>query len=325
MPKVTLSNGVSFDCPPELSILDSAKKHKITLEYSCDNGRCGVCVAPIVDGETMVLRHEEALAGELAGDVILTCCRTPITDITLAIEDLSHLGSLKTVTLPCRIDNLMLLARDVLELTLRLPQAADFQYFPGQYINLIAKDGIRRSYSIANAASKNKKVTLHIKFVKGGVMSDYLFYQATVNDLLRFEGPLGTFSFRGNGSKNLIFMATGTGIAPVKAILESLDSQNIKGSNVYVIWGGRYLKDLYWDLSQLALPHRYVPVLSQEQDWQGFKGHVQDALMSLELDLAVSTVYACGSELMIKESMQLLVDNGLSKNQFYSDAFVSSN
>ena len=138
MPKVTLSNGVSFDCPPELSILDSAKKHGITLEYSCDNGRCGVCVAPILDGETLVLQHEEALAGELADDIILTCCRSPVTDVTLAIEDLNHLGALKTVTLPCRIDDLTLLASDVLELTLRLPPAADFQYYPGQYINLVA-------------------------------------------------------------------------------------------------------------------------------------------------------------------------------------------
>jgi CDP-4-dehydro-6-deoxyglucose reductase len=323
--KITLKNGITFECATDQIILDAAKQNGIAIEHSCRTGRCGVCATTVLSGDTVAMSPETSEIGDSHGELmILTCCRAPVADLELGIEDLGEIGKLQTVTLPCRIDNLDMLNEAVLELTLRLPPTANFKFVAGQYINLIGEDGLKRSYSIANSPAKDGKIILHIKCVKNGMMSDYLFNRAKKNDLLRFEGPLGTFSFRKDDSKNVVFLATGTGIAPVKSILEDLQHKNID-KNVIVIWGGRYLGDLYWRTSCISLPHQYIPVLSRELNWLGFRGYVQNALLDLELDLASTTVYACGSEFMIKDASSLLIQNGLPLDRFHSDAFVSSN
>jgi CDP-4-dehydro-6-deoxyglucose reductase len=323
LPRIILSNGVEFECSSEQSILDAAKQNKITIEHSCSTGRCGVCAAPLVSGRTKLIKEGTIAENEVKQGDIITCCRAPVTDIYLGIEDLSDIGIIPAVTLPCRISGLNLLNDDVMQVILRTPPNSDFNFVAGQYLDLIYR-GIRRSYSIGNKRRDDGKLYLNIKKVKGGEMSDYLFHHAELNHLLRFEGPLGTFSFREDLSKNIVLLATGTGIAPVKAILEYLEEMNFD-RNIFVIWGGRYLKDLYWNPNCLSLPLTYIPVLSRQTDWDGAKGYVQDALLALGLDFTSTTIYACGSEIMIKESLKLLLDNGLPRNRYYCDAFVSSN
>lgn len=324
MLKVTLSNGVSFECASDQTILEAARTNEIAIEHSCRNGRCGICAAVVLEGETVALNPEDPNAGlDLASKEVLTCCRAPLSDIALDIEDLGEIGKINSRTLPCRVDALNFLAPDVVEVILRLPPDADFHFVPGQYINLIGQHGVKRSYSIANAPSADKKLSLHIKRVNGGVMSDYLFERAKVNDLMRLEGPLGTFSYRDNDSTQIVFLATGTGIAPVKALLQDLGNKGLD-KDIWVIWGGRVLTDLYWDSSLNTLPHQFVPVLSRQSDWMGFSGYVQEALLDLQLDLESTTVYACGSDQMIRDASRCLVENGLPRQRFYSDAFVSS-
>lgn len=322
MPKVTLSNGTSFKCASSQSILDAAKANKIAIEYSCSNGRCGVCVAPLTQGKTKLIMNNEVIESDLGEGNILTCCSSPVTDISLGIEDLNGIDFTPSITLPCRIHSLSLVNEDVMEVVLRIPPNSNFNFLPGQYIDLIYGD-IRRSYSIANKRREDKKLFLNIKKVKTGQMSNYLFQEARLENLLRFEGPLGTFSFRSDSSKNIVFLATGTGIAPVRAILEDLDERKLN-KNIFVIWGGRNSKDLYWNPCNLSNKINYIPVLSRQLDWDGVKGYVQDALLALNLDLSTTTVYACGSEMMIKDALKLLIGSGLPKNRFYSDAFISS-
>lgn len=324
MPKITLKNGIKFECARNQIILEAAKLNGIAIEHSCRTGRCGVCATTVLSGDSVALKPEISEIYNSCGELmILTCCRAPVVDLELGIEDLGDIGKLQTVTLPCKIDNLKMLNKVVLELTLRLPPTANFKFVAGQYINLTSQGGTKRSYSIASSPAKDGKIILHIKRVKNGMMSDYLFNKAKKNDLLRFEGPLGTFSFRNDNSKNVVFLATGTGIAPVKSILEDLQQKNID-KNLIVIWGGRYLEDLYWKTSCISLPHKFIPVLSRELNWVGLRGHVQNALLDLDLDLTSTTVYACGSQSMIKDASNLLIQNGLPQGQFHSDAFVSS-
>ena len=154
-------------------------------------------------------------------------------------------------------------------------------------------------------------------------MSEYLFSRASVNDLLRLEGPLGTFSYREDNSENLVFIATGTGIAPIKAMLESFEASRVK-AKVFVIWGARFEKDLFFELAIPSLPYSFIPVLSREDREGYFSGYVQDVVLDLGLDLKKTTVYACGSEVMIRGASELLIDSGLPSGRFYSDAFVSS-
>jgi len=310
------------------SILESARQAGIMLEHSCRTGRCGVCKAKVISGETDVIQAEESLAAEdEANSLILTCCRAAKTDLQLDIEDLGELGSIQIKTLPCRIDSLQLLSDDVVEVLLRTPPNSRIEYLPGQYIDMIGKDGLRRSYSIANAPRQDGKITLQIRKVEQGKMSQYWFEEAKANDLLRMEGPLGTFCLRKSNAKQLILLATGTGIAPVKAILEQLATTPVTNTynHIYLYWGGRTDQDIYWQPAFESLPITFTPVLSRTPEWQGRKGYIQQAVIEDGHDLLDAVVYACGSETMIHSAHEQLVTAGLNNKHFYSDAFVSSN
>ena len=328
MPQVKLSNGSRFAATSFTSLLDAALLAGIALPHSCKTGRCSACKCKVLQGKTAALQTETGLTdAEKAEGWILSCARAAQTDVTLEVEDLCGVVLPPIKTLPCRISSIARMTSDVVKVSLRLPPAADFKAIPGQYIDVIGPGGVRRSYSLANADTANKILELHIRAVESGVMSDYWFKQAKANDLLRFNGPLGTFFLRNVSKLNLIFLATGTGIAPVKAMLESLvgiaPAQAPK--SVTVFWGGRTTVDLYFDPKAIPAGHRFVPVLSRfNESWTGAKGHVQNALLSLHPDLSSTVVYACGSDRMINSALASLLAAGLPEKRFFADAFVSS-
>lgn len=326
---VTLSNQKTFTAEPGKSLLDCAKSQGTVLEYSCRTGRCGVCKTRVLKGETLVIQPELALSEEERGcGTVLTCCRAAVTDLELDIEDLGLLASIQIKTIPCRLDSLERLAGDVVRVILRTPPTSTLFYLAGQYIDVIGKEGVRRSYSIANAVRADAKLELHIRQVPEGVMSQYWFGDAQANDLLRLEGPLGTFCLRDTQTKNLVFMATGTGIAPVKAMLEALAAapETLDDKRIFVYWGGRTEIDLYWQPDFPALNLTFRPVLSRaDTQWSGATGYVQHAVLAENLDLADTSVYACGSEAMIHTAREVLTQAGLPLKHFHSDAFVSSN
>ena len=326
MLSVSLKNGVQFTSLDGKSILESARHSGKTLEHSCRTGRCGVCKARLIEGEAEVVQAEESLTDkERIDGFILTCCRVAKTNIALDIEDLGVLSDIEVKTLPCRIDTIQMLSADVIEVTLRTPPTGKLEYVPGQYVDMIGRDGLRRSYSIANAPREDGKVTLQIRKVEKGKMSQFWFYEARPNDLLRMEGALGTFCLRHSDTTQLILLATGTGVAPFKAILEQLakSPERVDFSHIYLYWGGRTEGDIYWQPDFPMLPFTFIPVLSRSA-WQGRKGYIQHAVIEDGHDLTKSSIYACGSESMIQSARQQLIASGLYEGNFYSDAFVSS-
>lgn len=327
--KIRLANGTSFDANQDATILNSAMSSDIALEYSCRTGRCGVCRAKIVSGDTKLISTETSLTSEdIAAGYILTCCRAAVSDLELDIEDLGDLSKYKAKTFPARIDSIKQASYDVVEVVLRTPPSNTLDFRAGQYIDVIGPNGVRRSYSLANAPREDGKLKLEIRKVEGGELSKYWFGEAKSNDLLRLEGPLGTFCLRPKPSKNLILLATGTGIAPLKAILEELESSESDEAwtyeSIYLYWGGRIQEDIYWLPDFPNLPLKFIPVLSRATDNDGRTGYIQDAVIADQIDLADSFVYACGSEAMIRSAKGTLITAGLDSKRFYSDAFVSS-
>lgn len=328
MPHIRLSNGKKFMAAPEVSILDAAAQAHVSLPYSCKTGRCSSCKCKVVSGETLALTAEMGLTQEeLEQGWILSCVRSAQTDLELEIDDLSSVELPSPKTIPCRISRIERLATDVVRVILRLPPAAAFTFLPGQYIDVIGPNGVRRSYSLANAPAADKMLELHIRAVEGGLMSDYWFNQAKENDLLRLIGPLGTFFLRETTGQDLVFLATGTGIAPVKAMLEGLCRlpTEQQPASVGILWGGRTPADLYIDLPSLPSYYQFLPVLSRtDGDWAGAKGYVHEVLLQRTADLSRTSVYACGSDAMIHSARKVLLAAGLPTRQFYADAFVSS-
>lgn len=325
---VTLSSGKSFQTSSDSTILDSATQSHISLPYSCKTGRCSTCKCKVISGETEALVAELGLTElEKSEGWILSCTRTATTDVVLELEDLGGVVLPEARTQVCRISSLDKLAPDVIRVVLRLPPKTIFNFISGQYINVIGPGGIRRSYSLANAPRLDNTLELHIRALENGVMSQYWFSQAAVNDLLRLYGPQGTFFLRNVTGRDLIFLATGTGIAPVKAMLEALPnlSADQQPKSVTVIWGARHTQDLYLDIADMLGIENYIPVLSRpEPTWQGAQGYVQDVLLRHMFDLRNCAVYACGSDAMIHSAKSTLTSAGLPGQYFFSDAFVCS-
>lgn len=325
---IHLTSGREFAAESGVSLLDAASAAGIALPYSCRTGRCSTCKALVQRGQTCPRTEEAGLSPEeIEAGWILTCVRSAETDVELDIEDLGGITLPQPKTLPCRIAELENLAPDVLRVKLRLPPTSAFSFIPGQYIDVIGLNGTRRSYSLANASFSDKLLELHIRAVNGGAMSDYWFNHAKLNDLLRLTGPLGTFFLRECKNTDIFFLATGTGIAPVKAMLESLMHvpEDQQPQSITVLWGGRKPEDLYIDIAAIPGKHRYIPVISRpSEDWTGAKGYVQDVLLTTAPDLTKVVVYACGSDNMIHDAKKLLSNAGLPIVRIYSDAFVSS-
>lgn len=329
MPNVTLSTGRTFFADPAVTLLDAARAQGVTLEYSCRTGRCGICKAPVLAGETVALKPEgEGLSeAEAAEGVILTCCRAATSDVTLDIEPLDRLAGLEIRTMPARIVSLMRLAPDIIKVVLRTPPASPMRFLPGQYVDVLAED-VRRSYSLANAPRADGLLELLIKRYPGGRLSEYWFERAAENDLIRIEGPFGTFFLREEGPRDIVFLATGTGIAPVKALLEELAAEPERAARhrLRVFWGNRAAESFCWDTVSLGLDIAVHHLLSDRQAaWEGARGYVQDAAIRDGIDPADSVVYACGSNAMIASAREAMRALGLPAGRFFSDAFVSSN
>lgn len=328
MTLVTLTMGRSFDIPVGCSILDAAAQSQVLLPYSCKTGRCSACKCKVVKGKTIAMNPEVGLTeGEKAQGWILSCARTAVEDVLINVEDLLEVTLPAVKTLPCRISSLEYLAGDVLRVMLRLPPTTDFKYIAGQYIDVIGPNGVRRSYSLANSYAADNLLELHIRAVDGGVLSEYWFNHAKVNDLLRLYGPLGTFFVRDTANIDMIFLATGTGIAPIKALLEFVATlpQDKKPKSTTVFWGARVPQDLYLDINAIPGQHQFFPVLSRPPiSWTGVRGYVQQAFLAKNPNMNNIAVYACGSDAMIKEAKVSLAAAGLPTNRFYSDAFVCS-
>jgi CDP-4-dehydro-6-deoxyglucose reductase len=329
MPTVTLSNGRSFLADPAVSILEAAQAAGITLEYSCRTGRCGICKAPLLAGKSAVLRSEDESLTEkdVLDGMILTCCRSAESDILLDLEPLDRLAGIEIRTMPARIVLMDRLAPEIVRVVLKTPPATPLHFVAGQYIDVIA-DGVRRSYSLANSPRSDNLLELIIKRYPGGHLSSFWFERAKPNDLIRLEGPFGTFFRRNSESKNILFLATGTGIAPVKALLEEMavDREASSHQRIRVFWGNREAENFCWDPVSLGLNIGFHHLLSGgDPNWAGRRGYVHEAAIDDGVDPTDTIVYACGSSVMIASARNALSALGLHPRRFVSDAFVSSN
>ena len=328
MYSVKLRDNTVFQCSTEETIFQGAQNAGVYLEHSCLTARCSSCKTRVINGEVTNVQDEFVLtSAERDGGFVLSCNAKPSSDLVLDLENLSRYGIPAPKTIPAKIDRLEFLNDDVVRVVFRTPPAQKLSYLAGQYVNLI-KGTVKRSYSIANAPDQNGKLEFLIKNYDGGLMSRYWFSEAKPGDLLRVEGPRGSFFLRDNPNvETLVFLATGTGIAPVKAMLENASQTgDLKDKAIYMFWGGRYLPDLFWEPKFKELAFNYVPVLSRaDESWSGHMGYVQDVLIKESIALDKAQVYACGSEAMIHSANELLTHNGLPENNFFSDAFVTTN
>lgn len=317
-------------CDSNTTIFEAAKNNGIALEHSCLTARCRSCAVQIKLGTKIDKLDDLVLSSdEKSNNWALSCNSIPTSDLVIDVEDLGDIQIFEKKIIPAKIQSINELNDTVIEVSLRLPPNSNFTYNSGQYVN-ITKGSIKRSYSIANAYREFGLLTFLIRKYENGQMSKYWFEEAKTNDLLRIEGPAGSFFLRDSDVKNIIFIATGTGVAPIKAILESISEfeRKLSNKNIWVFVGARYENDIFWQPNEFngILNLKYIPVLSKaSEDWRGENGYVQDIVLKQNIPLSDSQVYACGSNNMIESAKKLFIVNGLNYKNFFSDAFVATN
>lgn len=329
--EVTLRpSGHSFSAEADETILEAALRHGYTLPHSCRDGVCGVCKGKVLEGQLDYGRHQDSTltAAEKAAGMALFCCARPLSDLVIESREITAPGDIVVKTLPCRVQKMERLSPDVMALQLVLPANERLQFLAGQYIDILQKDQKPRSFSLANAPHQDAFLELHIRNVAGGGFTHHVFNEMKEREILRIKGPLGTFFLREDTDKPIIFVASGTGFAPVKAIIEhALHSGIARPMHFY--WGGRTLADMYMqDKAKLweARGIRFTPVLSEalpEDRWQGRTGFVHQAVLDDYADLSGHEVYACGAPVVVEAACRdFTALRGLPQEAFFSDAFT---
>lgn len=325
-------SGHLFEVEPGNTLLRAALEAGIHLPYGCRNGTCGACKGRVVSGQVdRGLYAEGALADdEVARGYALFCCARPLSDLVIESREVGAVRDIPVKTLPCRVQKMDRLAPDVMLLQLKLPANERLQFLAGQYIDILLKDGRRRSFSIANAPHADELLELHVRLVPGGHFTSRVFEAMKERDILRFEGPHGDFFLREESARPLILLAGGTGFAPIKAMVEHALHQKIARPMV-LYWGARDRAGLYlhelaagWAASHAGF--RYVPVLSepaQAEDWRGRTGLVHLAVMDDFPDLSGHQAYVCGAPAMIEAARRDFISlRGLKEEDFFADAFT---
>ncbi|TFW16434.1 CDP-6-deoxy-delta-3,4-glucoseen reductase [Duganella callida] len=326
-------SGHQFSCEEDETILAAAMRAGVGLPYGCKNGACSSCKGKVLAGSVTHKPHQERALSkeEEAAGMSLFCCALAHGDVVIEAREVAGSDDYPIRKMPSRVTTLEKVASDVIVMTLQLPANETLKFRAGQYIEFMLKDGKRRSYSIATAPEQDQPLTLHIRHLPGGLFTDQVFGSMKERDILRFEGPMGTFFVRDDSDKPMVLLASGTGFAPIKAIVEHLRARGSTRQMV-LYWGGRRPQDLYMDALCRAwaqtLPNfRYVPVLSDLQPadhWAGRTGFVHQAVMADLPDLSGHQVYACGAPIMVESAKRDFVAQcGLPDDEFYADAFTT--
>lgn len=316
------------------TVLDAALRQRIVLPYSCRTGSCATCKGRVISGEVEYGEYQEQAlnAAERGRGYALLCQARPLSDLEVEAREIAVSSEIEIKLLPCRVVAMSPIAHDVMEIRLKLPQNQRFHYLPGQYIDLLMRDGRRRSFSIANPPNEEGTLELHVRRVPDGYFTNYIFEGMKERDLLRFQGPLGTFFLReDSGERPLIFIAGGTGFAPIKAILEHAFAEGIQRM-MHFFWGARALHDLYMraPVESWAREHdnfNFTPVLSEpaeDDHWGGETGWVHEAVTRHYPDLSACEVYASGPPPMIEAMKKSFPEHGLPGERLFYDSFEFS-
>ena len=327
--------GQVFQAEPDEAILDAALRQGLMLPYGCRDGACGACRGKVLSGD---IDYGKALLSTLSeadrqAGFALFCCASAHSDLAIESREVRSAQELPIKTLPARVQTLVRLAPDVMLVELKLPASERLQFLPGQYIEILLRDGRRRAFSLANSPHDDACLQLHVRQVLGGRFTEQVFSTMKERDLLRIRGPYGSFFLREDSPKPMLLVAGGTGLAPIKAIVEHAIAEN-SARPMSIYWGGRRRVDLYvletaeqWARTQTNI--RFVPVLSAAQPddhWNGRSGFVHVAAMADFPDMSDQQVYVCGAPEMVAAARRDFVGQcHLPENEFFADSFDYAN
>jgi CDP-4-dehydro-6-deoxyglucose reductase len=330
--QITLKpSGHHYEVADGATLLEAALDAGYVLPYGCRNGACGSCRAKVLEG---TVDHGRSQAGALPENArregyTLLCCATAQSDVTIECRELADSNEYPLRIMPCRVQALDRLADDVMQISLKLPVNERLAFRAGQYIEFMLKGGGRRAFSIANAPHDDGFLQVHVRKIEGGKFTAHVFDAMQIKEILRFEGPHGSFHLREESDKPIVLLAGGTGFAPIKSIVEHAIHNHIKRP-MKLYWGARNQAGLYmhalarqWAAENANI--EYIPVLSEvghDDAWNGRTGLVHQAVLNDVADFSGYQVYACGAPGMIDAARHDFRAHGLPDDEFFADAFT---
>ena len=319
-------SNISFACSENEPVLSAAERAGYAIPYSCRKGVCSSCEGWLSKGS--VRQRSDEITGP-AGRVLF-CIATPQSDLVVRPRRIQRSDPLARKRITARVFRLSRPADDVAVLQLRFPASIRAKFRAGQYLRIKTPDGDERSFSMANAPQESDGVQLHIRNVPGGAFSERVLASLQLNDKLEIEVPFGDFYIRDGDEAPYVLVATGTGFAPLKSIIDDMIHRR-KRNEVRFYWGGRGRADLYMAEACESWARRcpwftFIPVLSEpDSDWKGRRGLVHRAVLDDIPDLSGGCVYACGNPMMIQAARaEFKTLGGLPDDRFHADAFVPS-
>jgi CDP-4-dehydro-6-deoxyglucose reductase len=319
-------SGHQFTAEEGEVLLDAAERQGINLPYGCRNGLCGSCSGTLMSGAVIYPNEQDIDLEGKPDNFCLTCQATAASDIVLHMQEVETEEALEVRTLPCKVDEMEQLSHDVMRVYLKLPENQRLQYLAGQYLDFLMEDGRRRAFSMANAPHADERIELHIRHVPGGEFTDFVFSDMKKGDIQRIQAPMGGFYLREDSRRPLIFMAGGTGFAPLKGIIEHAFHIGMDRP-VHLYWGVRSERDIYLaDLAlQWAASHdnfTFTPVLSEpDEGWSGRTGWVHDAVVQDHPDMSGFDLYMSGPPAMVFAAKDAFLEAGLDRDNMFSDVF----
>ncbi|MFC5742649.1 2Fe-2S iron-sulfur cluster-binding protein [Dyella tabacisoli] len=329
---VTLkTSGRRFAVAPGETVLEAAQRAGIALPYSCRSGVCGSCKAILLEGACGYPRNPPlALSGSSpARHAVLLCQAVPLGDLLIEAREVTSVEDIARRQLGVQVVGKQQLAPDVIGLLLQpAPGETGFNWLPGQYLDVLLDDGKRRPFSIASGPRADGIIELHVRHVAGGGFTSWVSEGLQVGDSLRIEGPLGTFVPREDSERPMVFMAGGTGFAPVKAIVEHFLALGTRRS-MQVYWGARSVADLYlrplaerWAREASNLHFHAVLSDPEQAAATGLRvGLIHEAVLEDQPDLSAHDVYMSGPPAMIDAGRQLFLNADLPEDRLYYDSF----
>ena len=301
---------------PSVTLLQAALAHGVPVAHSCQRGDCRQCMARVVESADPKLTPGE----------FVELCRIPAsTTGVFEFDDNPHQAAASIRLFPAKVGEITEVAANIVRLRIRIPPRKAFEFRGGQFASLTLKHGLTRSYSIASANNATGEVDFFVKIVAGGAFGRWLLDGASPGDMLQMRAPMGAFTLRAIPAHASWFIATGTGIVPILAMLRNAQREHIAQlGRVSVLWGNRSREDLFCEkyLSELCdgLGIDLRTVFSRDTG-EG-AGRVTELLTRAELK--DSAIYAAGHPEMIKNIKEIWVGTKSSAGGLFSDAFAFS-
>ena len=314
--------GRRYECEPGESVLDCLIRHGVSVNYSCKAGICQSCMMVATEGEPTPGSQKGIRESLKAQDYFLICSCMPETDMSVSVPDSVNTAFDATVLL------LEKLSEDVIRLRLSCPD--NYDYLPGQFLNLSNPKGISRSYSLASVPGLDDFLELQIRVVPDGRVSGWVANDLQAGDVVTISQPAGECSYMsGRHQQPLLLVGTGTGLSPLVGIARDALRQGHEGP-IHLYHGsstaeGLYLVDELVAMDEANENFHYQPCVSRGEVAEGIRsGRAADlALQDLE-NLSGWRVFLCGREDMVKALQKKAFLAGASMADIFADPFVES-